>query len=162
MFDEKTTNLEGLIYTFRGLKVMLDTDLAILYQIETRSLNQAVKRNLKRFPPDFMFQLTNEEVESLGPKKYLPYVFTENGVAMLSGVLNSDRAISVNIAIMRTFTKLRSFLVMESANSQKISEFERNTHKMFTVVFERLDDLEHPDSSLDSKRKKIGIRPQGA
>lgn len=161
MFDEKNANLEGLIHTFRGLKVMLDTDLAILYQIETRSLNQAVKRNLKRFPPDFMFQLTSDEAESLGPKKYLPYVFTENGVAMLSGVLNSDRAITVNIAIMRTFTRLRSFLVMESANSQKISELEKNTNKMFSIVFERLDDLEHTDSFLDSKRKKIGIRPQG-
>lgn len=161
MFDERTANLEALIYTFRGLKVMIDSDLAVLYEVETKVLNQAVKRNLKRFPPDFMFQLTGEEAESLGPKKYLPYVFTENGVAMLSGVLNSDRAISVNIAIMRTFTKLRSFLVMESANTHKISELEKSTNKLFSVVFERLDDLEQSDPLLKSSRKKIGIRPQG-
>jgi hypothetical protein len=161
MFDESSANLEGLIYTFRGMKVMLDSDLALLYQLETRSLNQAVKRNLKRFPSDFMFQLTGDEAESLGPKKYSPYVFTENGVAMLSGVLNSDRAISVNIAIMRTFTKLRSFLVMEAANSQKITELEKNTNKLFSVVFERLDDLASPESSLKPFRTKIGIHPQG-
>ncbi len=139
---------------------MLDTDLALLYQIETKVLNQTVKRNLKRFPSDFMFQLTLEETQTLGPKKYLPYVFTENGVAMLSGLLNSDQAISVNIAIMRTFTKLRSFLVMEASNSQKISDLEKNTNKLFSIVFERLDDLENPLSSIQNDRKKIGLRTQ--
>ena len=114
MFDEKTVNLERMIYTLRGLKVMLDSDLAVLYSVQTRRLNEQVKRNLKRFPEDFMFQLTEEEFDLLkslnlnfkigsGGKQKIPYVFTENGIAMLSGVLNSDRAISVNIAIMRTF-----------------------------------------------------------
>jgi len=161
MFDERSVNLEQMIHTFRGHKVMLDSDLAILYEVETRTLNQQVKRNIKRFPSDFMFQLTEEEAVNLLNRKYLPYVFTENGVAMLSGVLNSDRAISVNIAIMRTFTKLRSFLVLEAANSQKISELEKSTNKLFSVVFERLDDLESTESSLTSSRKKIGLKPQG-
>ena len=95
MFDEKSVNLERMIFTFRGFKIMLDSDLAVLYEIETKVLNQQVKRNIKRFPSDFMFQLTEEEA-ALTNRKYLPYAFTENGVAMLSGVLNSDRAISDN------------------------------------------------------------------
>ena len=161
MFDEKSANLERMIYTFRGHKVMLDSDLSVLYGVETKVLNQQVKRNLKRFPPDFMFQLTEEEA-ALTNRKYLPYVFTENGVAMLSGVLNSDRAISVNIAIMRTFTKLRSFLSLESSNSQKINDLDKSTNKMFKVVFERLDDLDsHVAPKIPSTRKKIGLKPQG-
>ncbi len=161
MFDEKTANLERMIYTFRGHKVMLDSDLAVLYGVETRTLNQQVKRNQKRFPPDFMFQLTEEEA-ALTNRKYLPYVFTENGVAMLSGVLNSDRAISVNIAIMRTFTKLRSFLALESSNSHKINELDKSTNKMFKVVFERLDDLDTQfTSDTKTSRKKIGLKSQG-
>ena len=150
-----------MIYTFRGHKVMLDSDLAVLYGVETKVLNQQVKRNQKRFPPDFMFQLTEEEA-ALTNRKYLPYVFTENGVAMLSGVLNSDRAISVNIAIMRTFTKLRSFLALESSNSHKINELDKSTNKMFKVVFERLDDLDTQfTSDTKTSRKKIGLKPQG-
>ena len=161
MFDEKSANLERMIYTFRGHKVMLDSDLAVLYGVETKVLNQQVKRNQKRFPPDFMFQLTEEEA-ALTNRKYLPYVFTENGVAMLSGVLNSDRAISVNIAIMRTFTKLRSFLALESSNSHKINELDKSTNKMFKVVFERLDDLDTQFTSETKKsRKKIGLKSQG-
>ena len=161
MFDEKSANLERMIYTFRGHKVMLDSDLAVLYGVETKVLNQQVKRNQKRFPPDFMFQLTEEEA-ALTNRKYLPYVFTENGVAMLSGVLNSDRAISVNIAIMRTFTKLRSFLALESSNSHKINELDKSTNKMFKVVFERLDDLDTQfTSDTKTSRKKIGLKPQG-
>ena len=173
MFDEKTVNLERMIYTLRGLKVMLDSDLAVLYSVQTRRLNEQVKRNLKRFPEDFMFQLTEEEFDLLkslnlnfkigsGGKQKIPYVFTENGVAMLSGVLNSDRAISVNIAIMRTFTKLRSFLSLESSNSQKINDLDKSTNKMFKVVFERLDDLDsHVAPKIPSTRKKIGLKPQG-
>ena len=161
MFDEKSANLERMIYTFRGHKVMLDSDLAVLYGVETKVLNQQVKRNQKRFPPDFMFQLTEEEA-ALTNRKYLPYVFTENGVAMLSGVLNSDRAISVNIAIMRTFTKLRSFLALESSNSHKINELDKTTNKMFKVVFERLDDLDTQfTSETKTSRKKIGLKSQG-
>lgn len=162
MFDEKTADLESMIYTFRGFKVMLDSDLSVLYGIETKVLNQQVKRNLKRFPPDFMFQLTEEEAANLPKRKYLPYVFTENGVAMLSGVLNSDQAISVNIAIMRTFTKLRSFLALEFLNSQKINDLDKSTNQMFRVVFERLDDLDlQVTPQITTPRKKIGIKSQG-
>ena len=162
MFDEKSVNLERMIYTFRGLKVMLDSDLAVLYGVETKVLNQQVKRNLNRFPPDFMFQLTEEEAAHFNNRKYPPYAFTENGVAMLSGVLNSDRAISVNIAIMRTFTKLRSFLALEYSNSQKINDLDKSTNKMFKVVFERLDDLDlHANPEIPTNRKKIGLKSQG-
>lgn len=162
MFDEKSVNLERMIYTFRGLKVMLDSDLSLLYGLDTKRLNEQVKRNLKRFPADFMFQLTEEEATNLPNRKYLPYVFTENGVAMLSGVLNSDQAISVNIAIMRTFTKLRSFLALEYSNSQKINDLDKSTNQMFRVVFERLDDIDAQISPLiTTPRKKIGIKSQG-
>lgn len=161
MFDEKSVNLERMIFTFRGFKIMLDSDLAVLYEIETKVLNQQVKRNLKRFPSDFMFQLTEEEA-ALTNRKYLPYAFTENGVAMLSGVLNSDRAISVNIAIMRTFTKLRSFLALEDSNTQKINDLDKSTNKMFKVVFERLDDLDSKEGQkISDNRKKIGLKSHG-
>ena len=111
--------IERNIYLIRGQKVMLDSDLAKLYGVETFNLNKAVKRNISRFPQDFMFQLTKEEADSLrfqiglskaegrGGRRYLPYAFTEQGVAMLSSVLRSDRAVQVNIAIMRAFVKLR-------------------------------------------------------
>lgn len=112
-------NIETRIHEVRGQKVMLDFDLAELYEIETKNLNLSVKRNIKRFPKDFMFQLTKEEWESLrlqietsksrGGTRYLPYVFTEQGLAMLSGVLNSDKAILVNIAIMRAFVFIRQY-----------------------------------------------------
>lgn len=108
--------IQNKIYEIRGLRIMLDLDLAELYQVETRVLNQAVKRNIKRFPADFMFQLTPEEFSNLksqfvtsswGGTRKMPFAFTEQGLAMLSGLLNSDVAIKVNIAIMRTFVVLR-------------------------------------------------------
>src|SRR3989442_273951 len=110
--------IQKKIYEIRGQKVMLDFDLAELYKVLTKSLNLAVKRKLKRFPADFMFQLTQKEWESLrlqietskrGGRRYLPYAFTEQGVAMLSGILNSDKAINVNIAIMRAFVFIRQY-----------------------------------------------------
>src|SRR4030066_1592436 len=124
--------IERKIYLIRGQKVMLDNDLAKLYKVETRTLIQAVKRNTERFPPDFMFQLTNQEVISLrsqfvisktgrGGRRYLPYVFTEQGVAMLSSVLNSERAILVNIAIMRAFVKLREILSVNKELAHKLA-----------------------------------------
>ena len=100
-------NIQNLIYEVRGVKVMLDKDLAELYHVTTGNLNKAVKRNIRRFPSDFMFQLTKEEWDSLRFQKFLPYAFTEQGLAMLSGVLNSDIAIDVNISIMRAFVSLR-------------------------------------------------------
>ena len=123
--------VQNLIHEFRGKKVMLDFDLARLYQVETRVLNQSVKRNLKRFPPDFMFQLTEDEwitnssqivMTSNRPKSALPYAFTEQGVAMLSGLLKSDVAIAANIAIMRAFVQVREYLLAASTVSAELNE----------------------------------------
>ena len=124
---QKLTQLQKLIYEIRGQKVMLDRDLADLYGVELRSLNQAVKRNIGRFPHDFMFQLTDEEWKNLRSqivtfnkdiRKYKPYAFTEQGVSMLSSVINSERAIEVNINIMRAFVKLS--LIEQPPKTKKI------------------------------------------
>lgn len=161
----EVTKIEKMIYVIRGQKVMLDSDLADLYGVETKVLNQQVRRNLDRFPEDFMFQLTSEEYKSLksqfvtsklgrGGKQKQPFVFTENGLAMLSGVLNSQRAVNVNILIMRTFTKLRSFLAMES-NQEEMAD----TSKLFKIIFERLDTIEKiVMPKTDPNRKKIGLK----
>src|SRR5213078_1036328 len=128
--------IERRIYLIRGQKVMLDTDLADLYQVPTFRLNEAVKRNRNRFPEDFMFQLTNHEAEVLtsqiaiskegrGGRRTRPYVFTEQGVAMLSSVLNSDRAVQVNIAIMRAFVRLREILATHKDLARKLEEMEK-------------------------------------
>lgn len=166
----KLSQIERMIYIIRGQKVMLDSDLAELYQVETKQLNRQVRRNILRFPNDFMFQLTAEEYEVLkcqfgtsktgsGGKQKLPLVFTENGVAMLSGILNSERAILVNIAIMRIFTRLRSFLAMENSLSDRISNLEDGTNKLFKVVFERLDSIEElAETKIPARRKKIGLK----
>lgn len=141
------------IYVIRQVKVMLDSDLAELYGVETRVLNQAVKRHIKRFPDDFMFQLSKDEYEALisqiviskktgrGGVRKIPYVFTEQGVAMLSGVLNSDRAIAVNIQIMRTFTKLRQAILNNEDLKKELSELKQITEDRFRIVFETLDQL---------------------
>lgn len=146
------------ILLIRGEKVLLDRDLAELYGVETRVLNQAVKRNIERFPDDFMFQITAGENRFLrsqfvtlkrgGHSKYLPYVFTEQGVAMLSSVLNSTRAIQVNIAIMRAFVEIRKFLYSNDALAQKLKELERKTKKKFAdqqkqinIIFEAIKQL---------------------
>ena len=162
------TQIENMIYVIRGQKVMLDSDLAILYEISTSRLNEQVKRSLDRFPADFMFQLTYKEFDELqsltefrkegrGGRRKLPLVFTECGVAMLSSVLSSPRAISVNISIMRTFVKLRSFLSMETTLADKVGRLEKTTNHLFKVVFERLDTLEEGLPSLPKERKKIGL-----
>jgi len=149
---------------------MLDSDLAKLYGVETKSLNRQVKRNLKRFPGDFMFELSKEEHENLryqigtssseyGGRRYQPLVFTENGVAMLSSVLKSDHAVMVNISIMRIFTKLRSFHLLENNLVNEIDKLKNDTNKIFKIVFERLDDLEDLSTPrLPDKRRKIGIK----
>jgi hypothetical protein len=148
--------IERRIYLIRGHKVMLDHDLAELYEVETFNLNKAVKRNLDRFPADFMFQLTKEEAASLrfqigmskptgrGGRRYLPYAFTEHGVAMLSSVLNSKRAIVVNIAIMRAFVRLRLFLATHKDLADKLKAMEKKYDKQFKVVFEILRQLMEP------------------
>lgn len=129
--NETIAPIQNLIYEIRGRKVMLDYDLAKLYHVQTRALNQAVKRNLKRFPSDFMFQLIEEEwftnssqfvTSSNRPKTALPYAFTEQGVAMLSGLLHSDIAIAANIAIMRAFVRVREYLSAVSSISADIQE----------------------------------------
>ena len=131
---ENLIQIQNLIYEIRGQKVMLDSDLATLYQVQTKVLNQAVKRNLKRFPSDFMFQLTKEEflnlksqfvTSSWGGVRKMPYVFTEQGVAMLSGLLNSDIAIAVNIKIMRAFVQIRKLSVEHKDLQEQIQELKQ-------------------------------------
>ncbi len=157
-------NLINKIIFLRGQKVMLDIDLAKLYGVETRVLNQAVARNLERFPKDFMYQLTNKEfiilksqfvTSSWGGRRYPPYAFTEQGIAMLSSVLHSERAIKVNITIMRAFVKLRELLLTNKELSQKLQEMEQKYDKQFKIVFEVLQQLmETPDKP----RKEIGFK----
>jgi hypothetical protein len=157
------------IYLIRNQKVMLDSDLAELYQVETKVLNQQVKRNLKRFPEDFMFQLTEQEFDHLksqfvtsswGGKRKLPYVFTEQGVAMLSGILNSDRAIAVNIQIMRIFTRIRQMLADNTdlrLDIEKIKNKLDNQDKNMEIVFRYLDELlEKKENPIE--RNKIGYQ----
>jgi hypothetical protein len=163
------SKIEKMIFVIRGQKVILDNDLANLYEVETKDLNRAVRRNIDRFPGDFMFQLSPEEYEILRRqigalrsdwgkhRKYLPLVFTEQGVAMLSGVLRSARAVQVNIAVMRTFVKLRQLLLRESL-SDRMASLEKGTDQLFRVVFQRLDSLEATAPILPPKRRKIGIR----
>jgi hypothetical protein len=146
----KIINIESHIFEIRGKRVMIDSDLANLYEVETKVLNQAVKRNLARFPEDFMFQLTNEEDEILrsqivtsswGGRRTLPFAFTEQGIAMLSSVLNSDRAILVNIQIMRAFVKLREMIISHKDLAKKIADLENKYDKQFKVVFDAINQL---------------------
>ncbi|MBU6414869.1 ORF6N domain-containing protein [Patescibacteria group bacterium] len=138
------------IFLIRGKKVMLDQDLAELYKVGTKVLNLAVKRNIARFPQDFMFQLTKREFGNLrsqietsrwGGRRYPPYAFTEQGVAMLSSVLNSDRAIQVNIQVIRTFTKLRELLATNKQLREKIERMEKKYDAKLRQVFEVLKQL---------------------
>ena len=127
--------IKNLIYTIRGHRVMLDSDLAMLYGVETFNLNKAVKRNIQRFPEDFMFQLTKEEWENLifhfgisrgqhGGRRFMPYAFTEQGISMLSSVLKSERAIAINIQIMRTFVQVKQFALENKELTRRLSELE--------------------------------------
>ncbi|MEK6599813.1 MAG: ORF6N domain-containing protein [Deltaproteobacteria bacterium] len=156
--------IEKKILLIRGEKVMLDANLAELYEVETKMLVRAVKRNADRFPSDFMFQLDKEEFENLrfqfgtsklwGGRRYPPYVFTEQGVAMLSSVLNSKRAIQVNIAIMRAFVKLREMLATNKDLARKIHEMEKKYDSQFKVVFDAIHQLMTPP---EPKHKRIGF-----
>ena len=158
--------IEKKILLIRGEKVMLDSDLAELYKVETRTLIQAVKRNINRFPSDFMFQLNYQEVASLrsqivtsksgrGGRRYLPYVFTEQGVAMLSSVLNSETAIEVNIHIMRAFVKLREMIVSRRDLARHVDELEKKYDAQFKVVFDAIRQLMTPP---ETKKRKIGFQ----
>ncbi|HQQ93918.1 MAG TPA: ORF6N domain-containing protein [Bacteroidia bacterium] len=157
------------IYLIRGLKVMLDKDLAHLYQVTTGNLNKSVQRNIKRFPSDFMFQLSEQEFKNLifqfgtsswGGTRKLPYAFTEQGVAMLSGILYSDRAISVNIQIMRVFTRLRQAIIDNTELRLAIEEIRKKTDnntKNIEVVFQYLDELIQKKEN-QKPRKQIGYK----
>lgn len=159
--------IESKIFLTRGKKVMLDSDLAVLYDVETKNLNKAVKRNIARFPDDFMFQLNKKEFENLrfqivtsgyGGRRYLPYVFTEQGVAMLSSVLNSRRAIEVNIQIIRTFVKLREMIISNKELRTRIEEMERRYDKRFKIIFDTLREfLKKEDPDMKSRKNKIGF-----
>ncbi len=156
--------IEKIILTVRGQRVMMDADLATLYGVTTKALNQAVKRNLARFPRDFMFQLTDEEAAALrsqivtskrrGGRQYRPYVFTEQGVAMLSSVLRSERAIQVNIAIMRAFVRLRELIGSNKILSRRLAELEKKYDAQFRVVFEAIRELMAEPAS---KPRRIGF-----
>jgi len=159
--------IETLIYLIRGQKVMLDSDLADLYGVETRALKQAVRRNRNRFPSDFMFELTKEENRALRSQnvilepgrysKYLPFAFTEQGVAMLSTVLNSERAIEVNIAIMRVFVRLREMMATQKELALKLRELEgriQDHDEQIVAIFEAIRQLMTPPETV---RKKIGF-----
>ncbi len=181
-------SIQNRIYEIRGERVMLASDLATLYEIEVRVLNQAVKRNIKRFPKDFMFQLTKEEFEALRFQiettesgnssrsqfvtlktgrgsniKYLPYVFTEQGVAMLSGILNSDKAIAMNIAIMRAFVEIRRVLIQENdlreqlkQIKERIGEHDVQLNQLYDAMENLLD--ENAGKKKFEERERIGFK----
>jgi ORF6N domain-containing protein len=160
--------IERRILRVRGCKVLLDADLAALYGVETRALVQAVKRNASRFPPDFMFRLDASETRRLrsqivisnrrprGGRRHAPYVFTEQGVAMLSSVLKSPRAIESNIQIMRAFVRLRELMVSHASLLRKLDAMERKYDERFKVVFEAIRTLMTP--TTNSRRRQIGFR----
>lgn len=166
------TAIQNRIFDIRNMKVMLDFHLAELYEVETKRLKEAVRRNEKRFPRDFMFELTRKEFDSLRTQfatlktgrgqhsKYLPYAFTEQGVAMLSSVLNSDKAIEANIAIIRTFVLIRQHISDYKELEAKIKKLEKKYNQNFTQVFKALEVLlEQKQEGEDFKnRRRIGFK----
>jgi hypothetical protein len=171
--DFSVERIEAMIFTIRGQRVMIDSDLAKLYGVETKRLKEQVKRNIDRFPNDFLIEPNlsdladlRSQIATLGKVSienykftHEPYLFTENGVAMLSSVLQSKQSIQVNISIMRTFTKLRSFLAMENSKEERVTNPEKETNKLFQIVFKRLDHLENQiNPKLPPNRKKIGLK----
>jgi di/tripeptidase len=181
-------SIQNRIYEIRGERVMLDRDLASLYEVETKVLNQAVKRNIKRFPKDFMFQLTKKEYENLELQietfedadslrsqfvtlknrrgrhlKYLPYVFTEQGVAMLSGVINSDKAISMNIAIMRAFVAVRKVLASQEDIREQLKEIRERIGEhdiQLNQIYDAMENLLDENASRRKweERERIGFK----
>ncbi|MCU0460596.1 MAG: ORF6N domain-containing protein [Bacteroidales bacterium] len=157
--------LASFIYFIRGEKVMLDTDLAKLYMLETRVLKQSVRRNLRRFPPDFMFELRNDEIDILvsqnviPSKKVLggskPFAFTEQGIAMLSSILNSNVAVQVNIEILRTFVKLRQLLKIHKDLADKMEKLEHKYDEQFRIIFTALQQMTRENNE---PRPKIGFK----
>jgi len=168
MANELTT-IQNMIHEIRGQKVMLDSDLAQLYGVETYRLNEAVKRNAKRFPSDFMFQLTDEEwknqrsqtaIFNKDTRKYRPYAFTEHGILMLSSVINSDKAIEINIEIMKIFVRMRHFVLSQTGTDEQIAELrkllllyiEKNDKRVNDVIIALNNLIERPKET-----KKIGF-----
>ena len=168
----KLVQIQNLIYVIRGQRVMLDSDLARLYEVETRALNQAVKRNIERFPENFMFKLTKEEFEELKPisqivispkgggRQKLPFVFTEQGVAMLSSVLRSKKAIQTNIQIMNTFVKMRQWAIENKEMAQRLAELE---HYFIQHCKDNQSDIRELREAMDllidrTKPAKIGFK----
>ena len=162
-----TASIEKKILLIRGQKVMLDSDLAAMYGVEAKALNRAVKRNMDRFPEDFMFQLEPQEVATLrcqfgtsninigrGGRRYLPYAFTEQGVAMLSSVLRSPRAVKVNIEIMRAFVRIRQWLATNAELAHKLAELEKKYDTQFKIVFDAIRELMRPPAP---PKKHIGF-----
>jgi hypothetical protein len=156
--------IQQFIYVIRGHKVILDGDLAIMYGVSTKRLNEQVRRNIERFPADFMFRLIDKEAEHLrsqiatskksrGGRRYLPYAFTEQGIAMLSSVLKSKRAVEVNIAIMRTFVRLRQVLADNTSLRRKIEEHDEKIKYIFSILGDMLEEKQKP-------RKQIGYHAE--
>jgi len=157
--------IASVIHVIQGKKVMLDRDLAVLYGVQTRVLNQAVKRNRSRFPPDFMLELTRQEIRNISQSvissstlKHAPkvFAFTEQGVAMLSGILHSQQAVEVNVAIMRAFVRLREFLASQAKLGIKLSELEQKTeehHESIQILFEAIQQL------TSERPSAIGFHP---
>jgi ORF6N domain-containing protein len=164
----RATGVDAVIRVLRGERVILDSDLAVLYGVSTSALNQAVKRNRERFPGDFMFALTTQEASALksqsvisngrgGRRRSLPAAFTEQGVAMLSSVLHSPRAIVANIEIMRAFVRLRRFVLSYADLTRKLQELERKYDAQFQVVFDAIRALMEPPPT---PRRRIGFHPK--
>lgn len=159
--------IEKRIFFLRGVKVMLSPDLAELYGVPTKVLNQAVRRNSDRFPEDFMFQLTRNEFDDLksqivtsswgGMRRALPYAFSEQGIAMLSSTLRSSKAIKVNIEIMRAFVRLRELAASNAELSRKLEDLEKKYDRQFKIVFDAIRQLIIP---VTAKREAIGFRPK--
>ena len=156
--------IEQTILVIRGHRVMLDADLAELYGVETKAFNRAVTRNMERLPDDFMFRLTKNELEDLryhfgtsrwGGRRYLPYAFTEQGVAMLSSVLRSKRALEVNIAVMRTFVRLREMISSNKVLARRLTDLEKKYDGQFRVVFEAIRELM---AEPTPKSRRIGFK----
>ncbi len=165
---ELTGAIEHRIYSLRGQRVMLSFDLSALYEVQPKALVQAVKRNIDRFPQDFMFQLSDGEFRNLksqfvtsswgGLRRAAPYAFTEQGVAMLSSVLRSKRAVQVNINIMRAFVRLREMMAGHQDLAKKLAELERKYDAQFKVVFDAIRNLMEPPAT--TKQKQIGFRTE--
>lgn len=162
--------IQTRIYDIRGQKVILDFDLAELYDTETKYLKRAVRVNIKRFPPDFMFELSKSEWETLrcnfstsnnrGGTRYLPFAFTERGVAMLSGILNSEKAIDVNISIMRAFVFMRQYALSHKDLTEKLKELENRYDKQFNDIYDAINFLLQKDNQEkeQKQRKRIGYK----